>query len=67
VRRKAKGASSRGPPDFTEKLFVRTNAPQGGEGGPFGLAEKRCPPAHVWCATERKFYFEKLPRAKVVS
>jgi hypothetical protein len=28
---------------------------------------KTVPPAHVWCATERKFFFEKLPRAKVVS
>ena len=32
--------------------------------GPLLVRGKAVPPAHVWCATERKFSFEKLPRAK---
>lgn len=42
------------------------NAPEPGRGVPLG-SRKTVPPAHVWCATERKFFFEKLPCAKVVS
>jgi hypothetical protein len=33
-------------------------------GGALLARGKTVPPAHVWCATERKFFFEKSRRAK---
>lgn len=40
------------------------DAPEPGRGSPHWAIERTVPPAHVWRATKRKFFFENLPMRK---